>query len=149
MKIVVQRVKEAAVTVEGKTVGRIGKGFLVLLGVTHSDTQVQAERLSKKMLGLRIFPDSEGKTNLSLADVGGELLVVSQFTLYADCRKGYRPSFTEAAAPEAAEALYEYFVRRCRERQLPVETRRFGAHMEVSLVNDGPVTICMDTKNKE
>ena len=144
MKIVVQREKEAAVTVEGKTVGRIGKGFLVLLGVTHSDTQVQAERLSKKMLGLRIFPDSEGKTNLSLADVGGELLVVSQFTLYADCRKGYRPSFTEAAAPEAAEALYEYFVRRCRESQLPVETGRFGAHMEVSLLNDGPFTVFLE-----
>ncbi len=141
MKIVVQRVKEAAVTVEGKTVGRIGKGFLVLLGVTHSDTQVQAERLSKKMLGLRIFPDSEGKTNLSLADVGGELLVVSQFTLYADCRKGYRPSFTEAAGGEKAEQLYEYFVELCRQGNPKVETGVFGAHMEVSLINDGPFTI--------
>ncbi len=105
MKIVVQRVTEAAVTVEGKTVGRIGKGFLVLLGVSQTDTEAQADRLAKKMLGLRIFPDAEGKTNLSLADVGGQLLVVSQFTLYADCRKGYRPSFTNAAGGEKAERL--------------------------------------------
>lgn len=141
MKIVVQRVKEASVRVEGKEVSRIERGFLVLLGVTRSDTRVQAEKLAKKMLGLRIFPDAEGKTNLSLADVGGRLLVVSQFTLYADCRKGYRPSFTEAASGEQAESLYEYFVGLCREGCPVVETGVFGAHMEVSLVNDGPFTI--------
>ena len=141
MKIVVQRVKEAAVTVEGKTVGRIGKGFLVLLGVSQTDTEAQADRLAKKMLGLRIFPDAEGKTNLSLADVGGHLLVVSQFTLYADCRKGSRPSFTNAAGGEKAERLYEYFVDLCRQGNPKVETGVFGAHMDVSLINDGPFTI--------
>ena len=141
MKIVVQRVKEAAVTVEGKTVGKIGKGFLVLLGVSQTDTEEQADRLARKMLGLRIFPDAEGKTNLSLADVGGHLLVVSQFTLYADCRKGYRPSFTNAAGGEKAERLYEYFVELCRQGNPKVETGVFGAHMDVSLINDGPFTI--------
>ena len=141
MKIVVQRVKNAAVSVDEKIVGSIGQGFLVLLGITHSDTKVQAEKLAKKMLGLRIFPDEEGKTNCSLADVGGSLLVVSQFTLYADCRKGYRPSFTEAAGGPQAEELYEYFVGLCREGCPVVETGVFGAHMEVSLVNDGPFTI--------
>ena len=141
MKIVVQRVREAAVTVEGRTVGRIGRGFLVLLGVSQEDTRVQADKLAKKMLGLRIFPDAEGKTNLSLADVGGQLLVVSQFTLYADCRKGFRPSFVQAAGGQQAEELYEYFVGLCRAGCLVVETGVFGAHMDVSLVNDGPFTI--------
>lgn len=141
MKIVVQRVREAAVEVEGRTVGRIGRGFLVLLGVSQTDTRQQADKLAKKMLGLRIFPDAEGKTNLSLADVGGQLLVVSQFTLYADCRKGYRPSFVQAAGGRQAEGLYEYFVGLCREACPVVETGVFGAHMEVSLVNDGPFTI--------
>ncbi|MBQ7145450.1 MAG: D-tyrosyl-tRNA(Tyr) deacylase [Lachnospiraceae bacterium] len=141
MKIVVQRVREAAVEVEGRTVGRIGRGFLVLLGVSQTDTRQQADKLAKKMLGLRIFPDAEGKTNLSLADVGGQLLVVSQFTLYADCRKGYRPSFVQAAGGRQAEDLYEYFVGLCREACPVVETGVFGAHMEVSLVNDGPFTI--------
>ena len=141
MKIVVQRVNKAEVTVDGKTVGKIGKGFLVLLGVSQSDTEAQADRLAKKMLGLRIFPDAGGKTNLSLADVGGELLVVSQFTLYADCRKGYRPSFTEAAGGEKAERLYEYFTALCRRVHPGVQTGVFGAHMEISLVNDGPFTI--------
>ena len=141
MKIVVQRVREAAVEVEGRTVGRIGRGFLVLLGVSQTDTRQQADKLAKKMLGLRIFPDAEGKTNLSLADVGGQLLVVSQFTLYADCRKGYRPSFVQAAGGRQAEDLYEFFVGLCREACPVVETGVFGAHMEVSLVNDGPFTI--------
>ena len=141
MKIVVQRVREAAVEVEGRTVGRIGRGFLVLLGVSQTDTRQQADKLAKKMLGLRIFPDAEGKTNLSLADVGGQLLVVSQFTLYADCRKGYRPSFVQAAGGRQAEDLYEYYVGLCREACPVVETGVFGAHMEVSLVNDGPFTI--------
>ena len=141
MKVVVQRVKEAAVRVDGAVIGQIGTGFLVLLGVNRTDGKEQADRLSKKMLGLRIFPDAEGKTNLSLADVGGSLLIVSQFTLYADCRKGYRPSFVEAAPGEQAEALYEYFLERCRESGLPVEHGAFGAHMEISLINDGPFTI--------
>ena len=141
MKIVVQRVREAAVQVEGRTVGRIGRGFLVLLGVSQTDTRQQADKLAKKMLGLRIFPDAEGKTNLSLADVRGQLLVVSQFTLYADCRKGYRPSFVQAAGGQQAEDLYEYFVALCRGACPVVETGVFGAHMEVSLVNDGPFTI--------
>ena len=133
MKIVVQRVKEAAVRVDGNVIGQIGTGFLVLLGVNRTDGTEQADRLSKKMLGLRIFPDA--------ADVGGSVLVVSQFTLYADCRKGYRPSFVEAAPGEKAEALYEYFLERCRESGLPVEHGAFGAHMEISLINDGPFTI--------
>lgn len=141
MKVVVQRVKEAAVRVDGAVIGQIGTGFLVLLGVNRTDGKEQADRLSKKMLGLRIFPDAEGKTNLSLADVGGSVLVVSQFTLYADCRKGYRPSFVEAAPGQQAEALYEYFLERCRESGLPVEHGAFGAHMEISLINDGPFTI--------
>lgn len=141
MKMVVQRVREAAVEVEDRTVGRIGRGFLVLLGVSQTDTRQQADKLAKKMLGLRIFPDAEGKTNLSLADVGGQLLVVSQFTLYADCRKGYRPSFVQAAGGQQAEELYEYFVALCRAECPVVETGVFGTHMEVSLVNDGPFTI--------
>ncbi len=146
MKIVVQRVSNASVKVDGEIVGQIGKGFLVLLGVCQSDTEAQADRLSKKLLGLRIFPDAEGKTNLSLADVGGSLLIVSQFTLYADCRKGYRPSFVEAARGEEAERLYEYFLARCREVCPVVEKGVFGAHMEVSLVNDGPFTIVWEEK---
>ena len=144
MRLIIQRVAHAQVNVDNECVGRIGKGLLVLLGVTHRDTAAQADKLARKLLGLRIFTDEAGKTNLSLADVGGSLLIISQFTLYADCRKGFRPSFTEAAAPEAAEALYEYFVRRCRESQLPVETGRFGAHMEVSLLNDGPFTVFLE-----
>ena len=146
MKIVVQRVKEASVTVDGSIVGQIGKGFLVLLGVCKDDTEQQADRLSKKLLGLRIFPDAEGKTNLSLADVGGSLLIVSQFTLYADCRKGYRPSFVEAASGEQAEHLYEYFLARCRAGCPVVEKGVFGAHMDVRLINDGPFTIVWEEK---
>ena len=141
MRIIVQRVTKASVKVDGQTVGEIGKGFLVLLGVSRTDGTAQADRLSKKLLGLRIFSDAEDKTNLSLADVGGELLIVSQFTLYADCRKGYRPSFTQAAPGKQAEQLYEYFLAKCREACPKVEKGIFGAHMEVSLVNDGPFTI--------
>ena len=144
MKLVVQRVSQAEVTVDGESVGRIGKGFLVLLGVTQGDTEAQADKLAHKLLGLRIFTDAQGKTNLSLSDVGGELLIISQFTLYADCRKGFRPSFVQAAPPETANRLYEYFVGLCRERGFHTETGRFGAHMMVSLCNDGPFTVILE-----
>ena len=140
MKIVVQRVKNASVQVEGKTVGEIEKGFLVLLGVTHSDTKEKAEYLAKKLCKLRIFTDENDKMNLSLKDVGGKLLIVSQFTLYADCTHGNRPSFVDAAKPEKANELYEYFCKKCSE-EVHVEKGIFGANMEVSLQNSGPVTI--------
>ncbi|MBQ4425144.1 MAG: D-tyrosyl-tRNA(Tyr) deacylase [Lachnospiraceae bacterium] len=144
MKLIIQRVARAAVRVDGEVVGSVEKGFLVLLGVTHSDSEAQADKLVKKLLGLRIFPDENGKINLSLRDVGGALLVVSQFTLYADCHKGYRPSFVDAAAPEKANALYEYFVQKCREGGFAVGTGVFGAKMEVELINDGPFTIVLE-----
>ena len=144
MKFVIQRVKSASVKVEGKTVGEIGKGYLVLIGVGREDTEAEADRYLKKLLGLRIFEDEQGKTNLSLADVGGSLLLVSQFTLYASCRKGNRPSFIEAGDPEQAENLYNYIVRKAREQVAVVETGVFGASMEVSLVNDGPFTILLE-----
>lgn len=144
MKIVIQRVANAQVEVENKVIGQIGKGFLVLLGVTHEDTQENADNLVKKLLNLRIFPDENYKMNLSLKDVNGELLVVSQFTLYADCHKGNRPSFVEAAKPEKANELYEYFVEKCRKENIIVQTGEFGAHMKVSLLNDGPVTIILE-----
>ncbi len=144
MKIVIQRVKEASVRVDGELIGSVGKGFMVLVGVTHEDTEAKAEKLAKKMLGLRIFPDAEGKTNLSLKDVNGGLLIISQFTLYADCRKGYRPSFVNAAAPDKARALYEYFVELCRRENPHVETGSFGASMQVALINDGPFTLVLE-----
>ena len=145
MKIVVQRVKNASVEVEGKTVGKIEKGFLVLLGVTHSDTKEKAEYLAKKLCKLRIFTDENDKMNLSLKDVGGKLLIVSQFTLYADCSGGNRPSFIEAARPEQAEELYEYFCKECKEKyDINVENGIFGADMKVNLLNDGPVTIIIE-----
>ena len=145
MKIVVQRVKNASVEVEGKTVGKIEKGFLVLLGVTHSDTKEKAEYLAKKLCKLRIFTDENDKMNLSLKDVGGKLLIVSQFTLYADCSGGNRPSFIEAARPEQAEELYEYFCKECKEKyDINVEKGIFGADMKVNLLNDGPVTIIIE-----
>lgn len=144
MKFVIQRVTNASVTVEGNVVGEIGKGFLVLVGVGHEDTKEEAKRLVNKMIGLRIFEDENGKTNLSLADVGGELLVVSQFTLYADCQKGNRPSFTNAAGPDQANALYEYIVELCREKVTKVEKGVFGADMKVNLQNDGPFTIILE-----
>lgn len=144
MKIVVQRVKEAEVKVEGKTVGKIGKGFLVLLGVTHNDTKEQADYLVKKLCKLRVFSDENDKMNLGLKDIKGELLIVSQFTLYADCSQGNRPSFTEAAKPDQANELYEYFCLECEKNDIHVEKGIFGADMKVSLLNDGPVTIIIE-----
>ena len=144
MKFIIQRVSEASVTVEGQVIGQIGKGYLVLIGVGENDTKELADRYIKKMLGLRIFEDENGKTNLSLKDVGGSLLLVSQFTLYANCRKGNRPSFTEAGNPELAEELYEYIIAQCRKEIPEVQTGSFGAHMKVSIVNDGPFTILLD-----
>ena len=143
MKFVVQRVSKAQVDVDEKTIGKIDRGFLVLIGVTHNDTKEIADYLIKKLIGLRIFRDENDKMNLSLNDVNGELLLVSQFTLYADCSSGYRPSFTEAAKPEVASELYEYIISQCKTKVNKVETGIFGAHMEVSLVNDGPVTIIL------
>lgn len=144
MKFIIQRVSEASVTVEDQVIGQIGKGYLVLIGVGENDTKELADRYIKKMLGLRIFEDKNGKTNLSLKDVRGSLLLVSQFTLYANCRKGNRPSFTEAGNPGLAEELYEYIIEQCRKELPEVQTGSFGAHMKVSLVNDGPFTILLD-----
>lgn len=145
MKLVVQRVKNAKVEVEGELVGEIGKGFLVLIGITHTDTVEIANYLVKKMCQLRVFEDENEKMNLSLKDVAGELLLVSQFTLYGDCKSGNRPSFTEAAKPEFANELYEYFCKQCEEEyQISVQKGIFGANMQVSLVNDGPVTILLE-----
>lgn len=145
MKFVIQRVLEASVTVEGNVVGEINKGFLVLIGVGQNDTQEIADKLVKKLVGLRIFEDAEGKTNLALADVGGELLLISQFTLYANCKKGFRPSFTDSGAPDMANQLYEYIIQKCKESIPNVQTGEFGADMKVSLVNDGPFTIILDS----
>ena len=145
MRAVIQRVSSAQVDIDGETAGSIGHGLLILLGVGHGDGEEQAERLWSKIARLRIFEDADGKTNLSLADVGGEVLVVSQFTLYASCKKGNRPSFTEAAPPAEAERLYEYFVSLARRDIEHVDTGVFGAMMDVSLVNHGPFTICLDT----
>lgn len=144
MRLVVQRVKKAKVEVEGKTVGSINQGFLVLLGVTHTDTKAEADYLVKKLCNLRVFEDENGKMNLGLKDVGGELLIVSQFTLYADCSQGNRPSFINAAKPDVANELYEYFCEKCREQNIKVEKGIFGADMKVSLLNDGPVTIILE-----
>ena len=148
MRCVIQVVNHASVTVDGEQIGRIGRGFLILLGVAETDTEELADRMVKKICGLRIFPDENGKTNCSLADVGGELLVVSQFTLYANCKKGNRPSFTEAGAPDFSKEMYLKFIAACRDCGIHTEEGEFGAHMMVSLVNDGPVTITMDSKQK-
>ena len=145
MKFVIQRVSEAKVVVDGATTGEIGKGFLVFIGVCNEDTTEIADKLVKKLLGLRIFADAEGKTNLALQDVGGELLLVSQFTLYADCKKGNRPSFIRAGAPDFANEMYEYIISKCRESGIKTETGIFGADMKVSLLNDGPFTILYDS----
>lgn len=145
MRALIQRVQRASVTVDGTVHGAIERGFLILLGVCEGDTEAEADYLADKCTGLRVFTDENDKMNLSCADVGGGLLIVSQFTLYGDCRKGKRPNFVRAARPETAIPLYERFVDRCRASGLPVETGVFGAHMEVGLVNDGPVTIWMDT----
>lgn len=144
MRIVIQRVKRASVSVEEKVVGSIQKGFLVLIGVGQGDDEATADKYMKKLLGLRIFEDENGKTNKSLADVDGQLLMVSQFTLYANCKKGNRPSLTEAGEPHRAEELYEYMVAKSREQVPVVETGVFGAEMEVSLVNDGPFTVILE-----
>ena len=144
MKLVIQRVKNAKVDVDGKTVGSIEKGFLVLLGVTHTDTKETADYLVKKLCKLRVFEDENGKMNLNIKDVGGQLLIVSQFTLYADCSGGNRPSFVNAAKPELANELYEYFCEKCKEEQIEVQKGIFGANMKVSLLNDGPVTIILE-----
>jgi D-aminoacyl-tRNA deacylase len=145
MRALIQRVTEASVTVDGEVVGSIGRGFLVLLGVTQADGQREAAWLANKIAGLRVFDDADGKMNLGLADVEGEVLVVSQFTLYGDARKGRRPDFLRAARPEQAEPLVEYFVEQLRAAGLHVETGRFRAAMQVGLVNDGPVTLWLDT----
>ena len=144
MKLVVQRVKNAKVEVEGETVGSIEKGFLVLLGVTHTDTKETADYLVKKLCNLRVFDDVNGKMNLSIRDVKGKLLIVSQFTLYADCTGGNRPSFVNAANPDMANELYEYFCEKCKENGIEVQKGIFGADMKVSLLNDGPVTIILE-----
>ena len=144
MRLLIQRVNHASVKVDGEVIGNIGKGFLVLVGIGQNDTREIADKYMKKMLGLRIFEDENGKTNLSLADVNGELLMVSQFTLYANCKKGNRPSFIQAADPEMANDLYEYFIEKCREVIPKVETGSFGADMKVSLTNDGPFTIVLE-----
>ncbi len=146
MKFVIQRVTEASVTVENEIVGKIGKGFLVLIGVSETDTREIADKMIKKLCNMRIFDDKNGKTNLGLSDVNGQLLLISQFTLYADCKKGNRPSFTKAGAPDMADKMYEYIIEQCR-RQVPVTERGvFGADMKVQLVNDGPFTIVLDSE---
>lgn len=145
MRAVVQCVSEARVDIDGQTVGKIGAGYVILLGVGHADTEAQADKLWAKISKLRVFPDENGKTNLSLRDVGGDVLVVSQFTLFASCKKGNRPSFTNAGAPDEAERLYEYFVNLARQDVERVETGRFGAMMDVSLLNHGPFTLILDT----
>ena len=144
MKIVIQRVTSASVEVEGKTVGSIGKGYLLLLGVSGEDNREIADKMIEKVARLRIFEDENGKTNLSIGQVNGEVLVVSQFTLYADCRKGNRPSFTNAGGPQMAEELYEYVLTRCRELFSKTECGVFGADMQISQHNDGPVTILLE-----
>lgn len=144
MRAVLQRVTRASVTVDGEVLGKIGKGFMILLGVENSDTEEITDKMADKICKLRIFEDENGKTNKSLADVDGQLLMVSQFTLYANCKKGNRPSFTEAGEPHRAEELYEYMVAKAREQVPVVETGVFGAEMEVSLVNDGPFTVILE-----
>lgn len=145
MRAVIQRVLHSKVTVDGKVIGEIGKGYTVLLGVCNEDTQKEADKLIKKMIGLRIWEDENGKTNLSIQDTDGELLIISQFTLYADCRKGRRPSFTGAGSPEHANDLYEYVLKQCEPHVKKVAHGEFGAEMKVEILNDGPFTIVFDT----
>jgi len=147
MRFVIQRVKEASVTVEGKVIGAIGRGFMVLIGVCQEDTRETADKMIRKMINMRIFQDENDKTNLALSDVDGELLLVSQFTLYADCRKGNRPSFIKAGSPDLANELYEYIISECRKQVPKVEKGEFGADMKVSLINDGPFTIVLDSQD--
>ena len=145
MKFVIQRVKKAKVDVDGCTVGEIQKGYMVLIGICQSDTREIADKMVKKLINMRIFEDENGKTNLSLADVSGQLLLISQFTLYADCKKGNRPSFINAGAPDMANSLYKYIVAECGKSISNVQKGVFGAHMDVSLINDGPFTIVLDS----
>ncbi len=145
MRFVVQRVTCADVKINGETAGAIGKGFMVLIGVSDSDTEETADKMVKKLTGLRIFEDEQGKTNLSLGSVGGGLLLISQFTLYADCKKGNRPSFIRAGRPDHAERMYEYIIEKCKETVGIVERGCFGADMKVSLTNDGPFTVILDS----
>lgn len=145
MRAVLTRVKHASVTIDGKVHGQIGEGFLILLGITHEDTEAQAVKLADKLTGLRIFEDENGKMNRGLDEVKGELLVVSQFTLYGNCKKGRRPEFLAAARPEVAIPLYEKFVALCREKGFHTETGEFGAYMQVDSLNDGPLTLVVDT----
>lgn len=144
MKFLIQRVKHAQVDIDGETVGKINQGYMVLIGVGEGDTREIADRFIRKMMNLRIFADENGKTNLNIKDVGGELLLVSQFTLYADCHKGNRPTFNNAGNPALANELYEYIIAECKKEIPVVETGRFGADMQVSLLNDGPFTIMLD-----
>ena len=152
MKFVIQRVTDAKVSVDGKVVGKIGKGFMVLIGIAGTDTGEIADKMIKKLIGMRIFEDENGKTNLALKDVGGELLLISQFTLYSDCKKGNRPSFVNAGAPDMADEMYQYIISQCKKEIDVVEKGIFGADMKVSLVNDGPFIIVLDSdeiiKNK-
>ncbi len=147
MKIVLQRVTHASVSVGGNQIGSIKKGLLLLLGVAHGDTDAMCDALLEKIVNLRIFSDSEGKMNLSLLDCGGELLVISQFTLYADCRKGRRPGFTDAGAPEFAKDMYKKFIQKCKDKGITTAEGEFGADMQIDFVNDGPVTIILDSKD--
>ena len=146
MKAVIQRVSNASVTVDGEMIGKIGMGYLILLGVAREDTEKDADLLIKKITGLRIFADENGKTNLSIHDIDGEMLIISQFTLMADCRKGRRPSFIKAGDPREACRLYEYFIAKCKEQGEKIQQGEFGAEMKVSLVNDGPFTILLDSE---
>ena len=145
MKFIIQRVNHANVKVDGDIIGQIDKGFLVFIGVSHTDTTETADKMVKKLVGLRIFDDSEGKTNLDLKTVDGSLLLISQFTLYADCKKGYRPSFINAGAPDMANDLYQYIIKECKKEISNVQTGSFGADMKISLENDGPFTIILDS----
>lgn len=146
MRFLIQRVNNASVSVEEQVIGKIDKGFLVLIGISGSDTNEIADKMVKKLIGLRIFEDEDGKTNLDLKTVGGQLLLISQFTLYADCKKGNRPSFINAGAPEMANELYRYIVKLCKSEIEVVEEGSFGAEMKVSLINDGPFTVMLDSK---
>ena len=147
MKFVIQRVKNASCTVDNQIIGEIEKGFCVFIGVSNEDNTEIADKMIKKLIGTRIFEDENGKTNLALSDVGGSLLLISQFTLYADCKKGNRPSFTNAGNPELANNLYEYIIEKCNEQVSNVQTGSFGADMKIALVNDGPFTIVLDSRD--
>lgn len=145
MRFLIQRVSHASCTVDNQITGQINNGFLVFIGVKEGDSTIEADKLTKKMLGLRIFEDENGKTNLSLNDVGGSLLLISQFTLYADCKKGFRPSFTKSGNPQVANELYQYIINECKKEHPNVQTGIFGADMKIELLNDGPFTVLLDS----